>query len=302
MEEGKLKIHLNINNKMANLLDYIPLDKSWIIRMGILDITNGYEDIINFLKKQDWLGEDLLALLKVSMDWNTNNPLNVGESGTLYRFVKFALWKQGKEREIIKQGTLKDRKICDSQEIVNWPLEKLLDLDNGTSQWASASVLMGNKEKVKNLPNKLKLTYEAIEHWNLKRKNDLCWEPRYDETIERQAKAFFNFLKTDKMYFVPRHSEDYCFARAFGLITSKKGEEEFPSLIGHETNRIKEMEYALKEAKKYEHISSKDHRVVQAIAMKYMGEGIVLDIENPDSVNKSWPRFWGFLDEYCGKI
>ena len=28
---------------------YIPLDKSWVIRMGFLDLTHGYKDIVSFL-------------------------------------------------------------------------------------------------------------------------------------------------------------------------------------------------------------------------------------------------------------
>jgi len=36
--------------------------------------------------------------------------------------------------------------------------------------------------------------------------------------------------------------EDYCFARVFGYITKTKGENKWPSLKGHESNRISEME------------------------------------------------------------
>ena len=103
--------------------NYIPLDKSWTIRMGILDIINSRDSIRHFLNNQETLGDDLIALKRVAENWNSNNPLDVGESGTLYRFIRFALWKSGKEREIIKKGTLKKRDICNNSEIINWPLK-----------------------------------------------------------------------------------------------------------------------------------------------------------------------------------
>ena len=48
------------------LQKYIPLDKSWIIRMGALDIINGSNDIKKNLDKQKDLGDDLIALKNIS--------------------------------------------------------------------------------------------------------------------------------------------------------------------------------------------------------------------------------------------
>jgi len=149
-----------------DILKYIPLDKSWIIRMGFLDLINSYTDIIRFLDSQRDLGDDLLALKRLANSWHSGTAINVGESGTIFRFLQFYLWKSGSKREIIKQGTLKEREMCNNHEIVDWPLKKLLTLDNGTSQWASASVLAGNSERIENPPFKLKLTFDAVEHWN----------------------------------------------------------------------------------------------------------------------------------------
>ena len=59
----------------------------------------------------------------------------------------------------IIQKTLKDRNICDDPEIIHWSLEQLLTLDDGTSQFASASVLMGNPER-RDHPPELRLTNE----------------------------------------------------------------------------------------------------------------------------------------------
>lgn len=286
---------------MNELSKYIPLDKSWIIRMGVLDLINDYKDITNFLEKQQKLCDDLIALKRVAINWPAKKPLEVGESGTLYRFLKFALWKKGEQREFVLSGSLKNRKICDNPDIINWSLEQLLTLDNKTSQWASASVLIGNKEKIENPPYKLKLTYEAVEHWNNKRNSGLCWSAGYDKTIERQALAYLNLLKTGKIAFTPQHSEDYCFARAFGLITPEEAEKRWPSLQGHESNRIKHMEDTLKTADKKEIIDSIDHRAIQAIVMRQKSRHEAVYIRNRNAVNKSWSQFWEFIG-YCDSI
>jgi len=173
---------------------YIPLDKSWIIRMGVLDIIHGYKDVQNFLKEQTNLGEDLLALKRAAKDWTSSKPLDVGESGTLCRLLRFASWKFDLNKKFITRGTLTRRKITDDPQIINYPVAKLLKLDNGTSQWATASVLCGSKELIKNPPYKLQLTYEAVDHWNSQRQINKIWVPRLDETLLRQAEAFVDLL------------------------------------------------------------------------------------------------------------
>ncbi len=270
---------------------YIPLDKSWMIRMGVLDLINEDKESINYLKQhQKELSEDLNSLYQALIQWDSKNPINVGESGTLYRFLKFISWKLGLNKKFILQGTLKNRKICDNPKIIGWPLKQLLDLDNRTSQWASASVLIGNQEKIQNPPYKLQVTYDAIKHWKTAKEKKEAWKPQFDKTILAQASAYLQWLKGGKMDFVPYQAEDYCFARTFGIITAKEGEIRWPSLKGHESDRIAEMEKSLQE----KNITSKDHRVVQAIAMlRKTKEGI----ENPNCVKKSWPQFWRFLED-----
>ncbi len=274
---------------------YIPLDKSWIIRMGILDIINGKDDILKFLNKQEILGDDLLALKRVASEWNSEKSLNVGESGTLYRFVRFILWKQGKIKEIIKEGTLKERVLCENSDIINWPIVKLLSLDNGTSQWASAAILMGNNDKIQNPPFKIQTTYDAVRHWNEQRGRNQVWIPIFDSTIKKQAKAFDMFLKTGFLDFKPEQPEDYCFARAFGLMNKEEGQSKWPHMISHETNRFEEMEKALEQANNNEIITSKDHRVVQAVIMAQIVKNKDFEVENKEVVNKTWPKFWEFI-------
>ena len=161
---------------MKDLMKYIPLDKSWMIRVGMLDLVHGKFDIIDYLRQQKDLSNDLMALKRVAENWRDENAiLDVGESATLLRFVKFILWKEDKKKAIVTKGTLVNREICDNPEIVDWSLEDLLKLDNGTSQWASASVLMGNQEEVENPPMKLRLTHSVVKHWNEMRKKGRCW-------------------------------------------------------------------------------------------------------------------------------
>lgn len=276
---------------------FIPLDKSWMIRLGVLDLLHGYDDMQMFLSeyKPEALSSDLQALLRASQQWNTGKQVDVGESGTLLRFLQFASWKLNKPVKFIKHGTLAERKIVSDQTIVGLPLSELLLLDNGTSQWASAAVLLGNTQPKPNpLPFKLRLTYEAMEHWQKARDEGRRWKPRFDQTIRRQAQAFIHWRHSGKMQFTPEQAEDYCFARAFDLMTPEEGERRWPSLRQHESDRIASMELALQS----HNLDSADHRVIQAVAMR---RGQDVTYANPSSVTKSWPLFWEFL-EYADKL
>ena len=288
---------------MEDLIEkgYIPYDKSWIIRMGVLDLRSKYEshpeyleDSLDFLRKNyDELGDDLKALEKALTAWEWDHYVPVGESGTLYRFLKFASWilvAEGKlavPKEFITEGTLVERakNMCNDPDMINWSVEKLLEEEPKTSQRASACYLLGRTGKIENPKPKLQLTYDAVEHWNKQREKGECWEPRYDKTILGQAMAYLG-----REQFIPKDSEDYCFARAFSFMGSEEGERRWPSLINHESNRIKEMERVIGQTE----VDSKDHRVVQAIAML---RGDSVEIKYPSCVNKSWPQFWKFLEE-----
>src|SRR3989344_4471163 len=85
---------------------FLPLNKSWINRMGVLDMLHGYPEIHEFLSKQKDLGDDLLALKRAVDIWDTEMPIDVGESGTLYRILRFASWKLGLNKKFITRGTL----------------------------------------------------------------------------------------------------------------------------------------------------------------------------------------------------
>jgi hypothetical protein len=285
-----------MNNQNNTLKNYIPLDKSWINRMGILDLVNGRDQITTFLSKQDDLGGDLTALQRAILSWKKNEPINVGESGTLYRLLKFTSWKLNANKEFVIERTLANRKINDNSAVVNWSQKELLELDNKTSQWASAAALLGDEERLINPPFKLALTYEAIKHWNDKISKDLMWEPRYDHTIQNQAETYIKILNKENLKFEVEQAEDFCFGYVFGFISLEDGERKWPALRGHESDRIIEIKEALDQAKTGTAVTSKDHRVVQAIAMWGKVSGVNVHFQFPESVNKTWPQFWKFID------
>src|SRR3989344_5499314 len=177
---------------MSKFNKFIPLDKSWLTRVGVLDIINGYADIERFISDQKDINDDILAIRNASIAWRKNQKINVGESATLYRLLQFASWKLKLNKVFIKEGSLKDRKITDDPNIVNFNQTKLLNLDNGTTQWATATVICGDRERLDNPPQKLKETYDAVLHWETQRKKGLCWEPKYDQTIKRQKSSDFS--------------------------------------------------------------------------------------------------------------
>lgn len=274
----------------------VPIDKSWVIRMGVLDTLYGYAHVLKQLvPNMDALSTDIQALLVANTQWSRGEVIEVGESGTLFRCLQFAAWKSGEDRQFSLTGTLAERKITNDPRIINLPVSELLKLDGGTSQWATAAVLAGSSEPMPDVaPLKLALTYDARAEWERARRGGQHWELRKDETLRRQAAAFMAWCQTGRMVFTPKHSEDYCFARAFGIISPEEGEARWPSLRGHESDRIEEMEKSLQA----DVIYSNDHRVIQALAMLRQGDCIV---SNPEAVNKSWPQFWDFIKFSQGK-
>jgi hypothetical protein len=280
------------------LNNLIPWDKSWLIRMGVLDLLWGrQEQTVEFLNNQEYLGDDLVALKSVCEAWELRSPMPVGESGTLYRFLRFACWKLNLKQEFILEGTLKTRPIAIDPRVILMSQIELLKLDHGTSQWASAAVLCGDQERLLDAPFKLRITYEAVEHWHKRRSIDRFWKPRKDSTIEHQADAFDRLMNGKSADFSAKQAEDFCFAYALCGLSAEEGEKRWPSLRGHESDRIVEMELAMAEARAGSVVESRDHRVVQAAAMWLVLNGRPALLRHPAAVNKSWPQFWEFLKQ-----
>lgn len=277
-------------------------DKSWMIRLGVLDVFAGSTRMIDFLETQTDIGDDLEALKRVSKQWLADEPIEVGESGTIYRIFKFASWMEQEqnpeapERLFVKKGSLVGRNITDDPAIIHWGLDDLLTLDKKTSQWATAAVLLQDRLRpTGDIDFKLAVTFDAKSHWITRRSQGKPWEARADNTINTQAAAYLQALRGSLPDFVPTQAEDYCFARAYGLITPELGEELWPKLRYHESDRIESMETAIAQAVNGEIIDINDHRVVQAIAMRF---GLSRNrFKYPDCVAKSWPKFWDFIEK-----
>lgn len=271
----------------------LPLDKSWMIRMGMLDLqANSDQSRLYLREHKGKLGDDLLALLSILENWHSSGSLDVGESGTLFRFVQFYCWLVGDTREIIKHGTLRNRDLCRDPGVIRMNLKELLFLDGGTSQWASAAVLFGaiTLKKGNEIPYKLQSTVEAVDHWHRAQETGGSWLPKIDKTIKQQATAYLRWKQSGKMRFTPEQAEDFPFACAFGLMTPEQGEVRWPQLRNHETDRINEMGKLLKS----DMIDSPDHRVVQALAMRFPERAVTE--RSKKVVNKTWPQFWSFLE------
>src|SRR3989344_236905 len=224
----------------------------------------------------------------------------VGESGTLYRILQFVSWKLSLDKKFIIRGTLVDRvkKMPNNPEIVNLNLEELRALPDDTSQRVTAAILLGNQESIPEyFDYEIKnTTIEALAHWKKQRLAGLPWKPRYDQTIQKQAEVFLELREGLRPVFIPKHSEDYCFARVFGYMSKQEGEIRWPKLHGHETDRLEGMEKAILQAETKQEIDSRDHRVVQAMAMWGIVHKKEFKFTYPETVNKTWPQFWDFLD------
>lgn len=268
-------------------LDTIPWDKSYMIRMSFLDVINNNKaHALTWLDKNSAaLSDDLLALRRTLRQYQAGEDLDVGESGTLLRFWRYFLWKQKDNRKIITRGTLVNRSIYNRPNVLKMSVDEMLQLDNGTSQWASIALLCGDiKLPARPLPHHLAMSAEALKTWTPN------WKSRKDQTILHQAEAYVQFKKTGILNFKPEQAEDFCFSVAGKIITIKEGKKRWSSLKGHESNRPRAMRLALLPGRRT--IQSRDHRVVQALAMFH---GEQLKFAHPECVNKTWPDFWKFM-------
>lgn len=267
-------------------LRLIPWDKSWIIRMTFISLVHGEIDhALDWLDANvDTLGDDLVALRRTLRQYLAGEDLDVGESGTLLRFWRFFLWSRGDTRHIITRGTLTSRPIYNRRNVLLMSDGEMLQLDNGTSQWASIALICGNITVPNGaLPFHLQMTVDALDAWTPD------WQPRKDQTILRQAEAYVEYRRTGMLNFIPEQAEDFCFSVAGKIMSIRKGKKRWSSLKGHESNRPRAMRLALRPWRRKNR--SRDHRVVQSLAMFKPH----LKFTHPECVAKTWPQFWEFL-------
>jgi len=308
-------------------LDLIPFCTSQITTMGYLDALNGplpgHDDLVDFLMRQEprgIVGDDLHAMKRCYIAWTTNQQeFDVGESGKVYRLFYYASVMLNRQAKFNLSGTLRDRPITIDPEKLRGSIEELLQLDGGTSQYATTAYLMAEEDidisHILNPPPHLLRAIEAKKHWKSQRQKGRPWKPRYDDTFLRQAIAYLDLINHGFFSFEVKTGEDYCYARAFNKITPERGKELFPQVKGHETNRFKEMEKCLQQYENNQPIDSPDHRPNMALAMKAVADAdgapvniihndnTIIEIgkrriifTNPKTVNKKNPPFWKFLE------
>ena len=280
--------------------EYVPIDKSHAIRMATMDYL--YGDAQNALYVIDAIpiaADDVRVVRGVIADLlDEKTVVSVGESGTVYRIFQYLAWKHKWPVEFVKEGTLINRPMPEKDDVMQCASHReLLQLPGDSSQWATAAVLDGSHERLTaNVPFKLQTTYEAWEEWHMLQEAGESWSPRHDRTIAGQAQYFLGKLAgLPNRQFVIEQAEDFPFAYAFGLISTQEGFERFPALVGHESNRIVDTPEMIAVMRRGETVVSKDHRVVQAVAMLAITEGVQAAFAYPNVVAKSWPNFWEFL-------
>ena len=179
--------------------------------------------------------------------------------------------------------------------IKKWP-DNLTDLSIaellklGTSQYASAAIIMGAEpDNIENLHPKCQLAIEAKKKYF---ESGGQWIPKYDDVIIGQLENFLH-----KKEITNPIAEDYCYLRAFNLITYEEGARRWPELSTHECNRLKVMEEVCKNFDKYIEVPD-DHRVVMAIALRQLSLNLPIRVNNRQCVAKSWPQFWKWLETH----
>ena len=298
------------------IAEYTPPDTGWAIRMGYMDVTQGLspQNVINYFntreKTNNDLSDDEKAARTAFSVWNSDGPIDVGESGTLFRLVQFYFWKMGINRKIITHGTLTKRveEMDATSDIIHLPLAERGKFEGGTSQWISASILMNNREILPEVSFYVQKSYDARDYRINQEKLGLPIDyNRPDPTIKTQIEEYIKVLKFRFDYAQPDRLGDcdlYCFLRAFDRITADIGRSIWPQVQKHESNRIEKMESSLLQLHRGEIITSNDHRVVEAIAMLIQSLNPKISIAelrskflNPDCVAKKWPRFWEFMEK-----
>jgi len=288
---------------MRDLLYFTPPDKSKANRRLFLDAMNRKDDTIKvvgrMIAKREQLGKDIVAGYLSAGNWNSGEPMNVLESGSVYRYYRFAAWKLGQDRKFVKTGTLVDRKICDDPNIVNYSLKELGKVDKRTSQWQSAAAMMGNIEYLENPPYKFQVTKQVIKDWTLHQNaqekfgRKIRWDLEKDDTILELEKSFLNMIRTGNFVMEPRDSERFCYLNILGDMTPEEGKKRWSSLEGHEENRIIESEKAKRQVIAGERPTSMDHRIQQACGLLQIYRGQKLDV-NMRVIDKTWELYDGY--------
>lgn len=297
----------------------LPISKSRAIRLLLLGLRDSDDRIIKSLLRapqQAELPDDVGWMLGACRFWRNQDNIHVGESATVLRFLWWLSQVRKELKNFVKVRTLVGRLVTLNPEMLNWSIYDLLDkskVPEGTSQLASAANLCTpwQYSRVKtNCPHHLHITYQVLDEWDTYLGTGKLPEAGIDPTIRLQSESFVRVLCGREWQFEMAQQEDLPFAYTMlGDWALAEAKKRWPSLAEHESNRFEEVPRAKTEWINTHVISSKDHRVIQAVAMWALLKGwkpkkILGQIKHPQAIAKSWPAFPQFLTwahETCWK-
>lgn len=273
-----------------NLEPLLAFEKSWYVRLGLLDLIAERDTTARSLNAYAGPLSNDLTVVRDTMPLilGGEKHIDVGEGGTWARFLQFASAKYGWGLVLEKSGSLSGRPDEFTPDSLTAPLAHLGRMNRQSSQIASAAVLSGSKEPIpQNASYHLRMSYEAKDFWNQNQDMDV-WPEQRDRTFRRQAIAWIGWLATGRMEFSPIQPEDYVFARVFGIMTPRDAQSlGWYSLAGHESNRFDDLEEAIADAYAGNVVSINDHRPNIALRWKF---GPDLRLARLESISKSWPH------------
>jgi hypothetical protein len=218
-------------------------------------------------------GEDIEAAIRVGRQLQDPEAvLQPGDSRTLLIYTRVHLYLRGIfDREIELSPMQAARNVEDDPEILGMSLLDSLGLSGGTTQWASALILLQGrddweiKDLLANIPQEqhymilksVRIRKELLQNIRQHRAFALTAADR-EQTITDEARHLYTRIVTGRNpLIVPTHSEQAALAVMNGSITLKEAERTFPMLGRHETNRITEIARVMDQ----EVIDTPDHRM-----------------------------------------
>ncbi len=294
----------------------LPLATLWsksnVIRLIVGGVPFGSTSVRDQLEAGNYniLGDDIKAAVEVGhqLSDETRPSINPGDSRTLRIEAEFLDMLQYSEdpklrpRKFVLSPMQKRRYTPVPKDLPRWALEDMLFLEDGTTQWASAAILLQDRfDEARELipdirPNK-RLMLEKSKSARARilgaralGKAVLLDERDYDMTFLRQDQAFYTSVVTgEAIRFEPLHSEDVYDAIFTGTITPKQAVKLFPQITRHEVNRYEEAIRLLNGDRKRP-LNTEDHRAAMA-AIKYLGY-TKWTKTTVKAINKTRPQFF----------
>ena len=315
---------------------YIPLDIPWTINIGILELINDRDYILDVLKKQKELPTELRKFYELVKKWKIPSDKRVVETDSelIYKSLTIANLRGKIQKNIIKKGILSDKYFNEPQ------IEKIIRNENNRFKSLDAKLKTERSDFAKH--KKPKSTNKGLEDIKIKREG-LEKMLSFDQERNGWAVAYIlaNEIKTNSVEYpllepsfravrhlqerkdlgvrswriryddsVLRQAENFVSLTDSGKINFHvKSSNDYPFArvfdIGNPADLRKkytiyqeETDKAMAEYEGNVPVTSTNERVVQAIAMGASFFGRKVEFKHPDCAGESWPQFWRFLEDY----